>query len=162
MNFPFGPHAKRRSHRSPTIAVRTGDTLVDANGERFSIGYRDDEHGYLILRPEGAPRNAADVRSLTYREFDNTWTHIPRKEVSRMARTNAQPGQARGGLPTLPKMTRAEWLKRDKTTVTLTREELEQLAQLVSAGHALIRDGKSISPKLKAAMTRLGIKAQGL
>jgi hypothetical protein len=59
-------------------------------------------------------------------------------------------------------MTRAEWLKRDKTTVTLTRGELEQLSQLVAAGHILIRDGKSISPKLKAAMTKLGVTTKGL
>jgi len=59
-------------------------------------------------------------------------------------------------------MTRAEWLKRDKTTVTLTRGELEQLSQLVAAGHVLIRDSKSVSPKLKAAMTKLGVKTQGL
>ena len=65
-------------------------------------------------------------------------------------------------LPTPPKMTKAEWLKRDKTKITLTRGELEQLAQLVAAGHALIRDGRSISPKLKAAMSRLGITTQGL
>ncbi len=65
-------------------------------------------------------------------------------------------------LPTPPKMTRAEWLKRDKTSVTLTRAELEQLAQLVAAGHVLVRDGKSISPKLKAAMTKLGVSTKGL
>ena len=65
-------------------------------------------------------------------------------------------------LPTPPKMTRAEWLKRDKTTVTLTRAELEQLSQLVAAGHVLIRDAKSVSPKLKAAMTKLGVSTKGL
>jgi len=59
-------------------------------------------------------------------------------------------------------MTRAEWLKRDKTTVTLTRADLEQLPQLVAAGHVLIRDSKSISPKLKAAMTKLGVSTKGL
>jgi hypothetical protein len=77
-----------------------------------------------------------------------------REEVSRMARPTR--------LPTLPKMTKAGWLKREKMTVTLTRPELEQLAQLVAADHALIRDGKSISPKLKATMSRLGVKTQGL
>jgi hypothetical protein len=59
-------------------------------------------------------------------------------------------------------MTRAEWLKRDKTTVTLTRAELEQLSQLLAAGHVLLRDGHSISPKLKAAMTKLGVPTKGL
>jgi hypothetical protein len=64
--------------------------------------------------------------------------------------------------PTPPKMTKAEWARRDKTTITLTRGELEQLAQLVAAGHVLLRDGRSISPRLKAQMTRLGINTQGL
>ena len=63
---------------------------------------------------------------------------------------------------TPPKMTRAEWAKRSKTSVTLTRSELEQIAQLISAGHVLLRDGRSISPQLKGAMTKLGISTQGL
>lgn len=76
-----------------------------------------------------------------------------------MART---PHQSERRLPVAPKMTKQEWLKRDKTSVTLTRGELEQLAQLVTAGRSLIRDGRSISPKLKAAMSRLGLNTQGL
>jgi len=59
-------------------------------------------------------------------------------------------------------MTKAEWARRDKTSVTLTRGELEQLSQLIAAGHALIRDSRSISPQLRAAMTRLGISTRGL
>ncbi len=65
-------------------------------------------------------------------------------------------------VPTPPKLTKQDWLKRDKTKVTLTRGELEHLAQLVAAGHALLRDGRSISPKLKASMSRLGINTHGL
>jgi hypothetical protein len=64
--------------------------------------------------------------------------------------------------PTPPRMTRAEWAKRDKTTVTLTRSELEQIAQLIGAGHVLLRDGRSVSPQLRAAMTKLGISTKGL
>lgn len=69
---------------------------------------------------------------------------------------------ARPSVPTPPKMTKDAWLKRDKTKVTLSRGELEQLSRLVAAGHALLRGEPSISPKLKAAMSRLGIKTQGL
>lgn len=65
-------------------------------------------------------------------------------------------------LPTPPKMTRAEWRKRDKTKVTLTRGELVQLSRLVAAGHALLRGEPSISSQLKAAMTKLGIDTKGL
>ena len=64
--------------------------------------------------------------------------------------------------PKAPRMTKAEWVKLGKTSVTLTRSELEQLGQLVRAGHALLNDGKSVSPKLRAAMTRLGISTNGL
>jgi hypothetical protein len=63
---------------------------------------------------------------------------------------------------TPPRMTKAEWAKRDKTSVTLTRSELEHLAQLIGAGHVLLRDGRSVSPQLRAAMTKLGIPTKGL
>lgn len=65
-------------------------------------------------------------------------------------------------VPTPPRMTRADWAKRDKTRVTLTRSDLDQLAQLIAAGRVLVRDGRPISPQLKAAMTKLGISTQGL
>ena len=64
--------------------------------------------------------------------------------------------------PTPPRMTRAEWQRRDRTSVTLGRGELQQMAQLIRAGHAMLNDGRSISPKLRAAMTRLGIPTHGL
>ncbi len=151
----------RRQHRAVRPAAsgskpnfRTGDVLVDPQGERFIIGYRDDEQHYLILRPEGAPKNATDIRYATYDELDNHWIHLSRKEVSSMARP-ANPLKP-------PKMNKAEWLKREKTRVSLTRGELEYLAQLVAAGHVLIRDDRSISPKLKGAMSRLGISTRGL
>jgi hypothetical protein len=59
-------------------------------------------------------------------------------------------------------MTKAEWAKRNNTSITLTRNELEYLAQLLAAGRVLLRDGRSVSPRLKAAMSRLGISTQGL
>ena len=61
--------------------------------------------------------------------------------------------------PTPPRMTKADWLKQEATSVTLSRSELEQL---VAAGHALLRDGKSVSPKLRAAMSRLGVATHSL
>jgi hypothetical protein len=64
--------------------------------------------------------------------------------------------------PTPPLMTRAEWAKRDKAKVTLTKSELEHISQLLAAGKVLLRDGRSISPLLKAAMTKLGVTTQGL
>ncbi len=64
--------------------------------------------------------------------------------------------------PTPPRMTKQDWQRRDRTRVTLSRGELEQLAQLIRAGHALRNDGRSVSPKLRAAMTRIGIPTHGL
>ena len=61
-----------------------------------------------------------------------------------------------------PRLTGADIRARGKIRVTLTRGELEQLAQLIRAGHALVNDGKSVSPQLRAAMTRLGVSTHGL
>ena len=81
-------------------------------------------------------------------------TLLPREEVRRMAKST--------NLPIPPKMTKAEWRKRDRTKVTLTRGELDQLSRLVAAGHALLRGEPSISAQLRAAMTKLGIDTKGL
>ncbi len=63
---------------------------------------------------------------------------------------------------TPPRMTKAEWQRRDRTSVTLTRGELEQLAQLAAIGRQVMRDSRPIAPNLKAALSRLGIAAFGL
>lgn len=64
--------------------------------------------------------------------------------------------------PKAPRMTRQDWLRRDKTHVTLTRGDLEYLAQMVGAGRVLLRDGRPVPAQLKAAMTKLGVSTQGL
>ena len=64
--------------------------------------------------------------------------------------------------PTPPRMTKADWQRRDRTSVSLSRGELEQLAQLIRTGHAMLNDGRSVSPQLRAAMTRLGLSTHGL
>ena len=76
-----------------------------------------------------------------------------------------QPSTRRTGTPvppTPPRMTKADWQRRDRTSVTLTRSELEQLGQLIRAGHAQLNDGRPVSPKFRAAMSRLGISTHGL
>jgi hypothetical protein len=64
--------------------------------------------------------------------------------------------------PTPPRLTRVELQALGRTRVTLTTAELEQLAQLVAAGQVLLRDGRSISRNLRAAMTKMGVNAKGL
>ncbi len=76
--------------------------------------------------------------------------------------TTKRTAEAKRVPPTPPRMSKADWQRRDRTSVTLTRGELEQLGQLVRAGHAMLNDGRSISPKLRAAMTRIGISTHGL
>jgi hypothetical protein len=63
---------------------------------------------------------------------------------------------------TPPRMTKAEWAKRSQTSVTLSRSDLEQLAQLVSIGRQVMRDSRPVSANLKAAMSRLGVSTHGL
>jgi hypothetical protein len=51
---------------------------------------------------------------------------------------------------------------RGKVKVTLTTTELEDLAQLVRAGLLARPDYRSISPRLKGAMTTMGVTTKGL
>jgi hypothetical protein len=155
------PH---RSSAKPTI--QTDDTLIDHDGKRYIVDatVHDDEHdSYFILRPEGSPRNTNAFRYLTFDEFDTQhWSHLPREEVSSMPKQASEASSIGRLAPTPPRMTRDAWLKRSKTAVTFTKPELEQLARLVSAGHVLLRNEPSVSPKLRAAMSRLGINSKGL
>src|SRR5687768_13667466 len=91
------------------------------------------------------------------------WLQSRRKEVARMARNEESEevfGQRQA--PTPPRMTKAEWQKRDKSSVTLSRSELEYLGQVIAAGRVLVRDNRPVPRGLKAAMTRLGITTTGL
>jgi hypothetical protein len=63
---------------------------------------------------------------------------------------------------TPPLMTKADWQKRTATSVTLSRSDLEQLAQLIGVGRQVLRDGRPIAANLKAAMSRLGVSTHGL
>jgi hypothetical protein len=75
---------------------------------------------------------------------------------------NKQPTTPRRLPPTPPRMTKADWQRRDRTSVALSRGDLEQLGQLIRAGHAMLNDGRPVSPKLRAAMTRIGVSTHGL
>lgn len=79
-----------------------------------------------------------------------------------MAKQTADQGRTTRPMPVPPRMTKAEWAKRTKTSVTLTRTELDYLAQTLAAGRLLVRDNRPVPPQLKTAMTRLGIATQGL
>jgi hypothetical protein len=145
--------ANRPAHR-----IHRGDILEqDAIGARYRV--LSTLVDQLLLQPVGS-NDPMDFITVPFDDLTN-WTIIRpqrRKEVNSMPKNQTQ----RPGLLTPPKMTRAEWLKRTKTTVSLTKDELEQLARLLAAGHVLLRDEKSVSPKLKGAMSRLGINTKGL
>jgi hypothetical protein len=83
------------------------------------------------------------------------------KEENIVADKSTKLNANRRGPPTPPKMNKAEWLRRDRTSVTLTRGELEQLARLISAGHVMLHNEPSVSPRLRNVMSRLGISTKG-
>jgi hypothetical protein len=142
----------------PSHRIRRGDILQEnASGARYRT--LSVLAGEILLQPLRST-DPLDYISIQFEDLPK-WTIIRpqrREEVKTMPRNQT----LRPGLPTPPKMTRAEWLKRTKTAVTLTKDELEQLSRLISAGHVLLRDEKSVSPKLKGAMSRLGINTKGL
>jgi hypothetical protein len=61
-----------------------------------------------------------------------------------------------------PRMTKAEWLRREQTKVTLTKSDLDYIAQMMGIGRQVLRDNRPVSRKLKAAMSRLGVSTSGL
>ncbi len=79
-----------------------------------------------------------------------------------MAKQNTEGAGFANRKLTPPRMTKAEWLKRDKASVTHSRSDLEYLAQVIAAGRVLLRDNRPVPSGLKAAMTRLGISTAGL
>jgi hypothetical protein len=60
------------------------------------------------------------------------------------------------------RITRQYLHQRGKTSVTLTREELHHLGRLMKAGRILLNDTQPVSPRLRAAMTKLGVDTSGL
>jgi hypothetical protein len=52
--------------------------------------------------------------------------------------------------------------QRGKVGVTLTREDLTQLAHLIKAGRVWLQDDRSVGKNLRAAMTKMGIDTNGL
>lgn len=149
------------AHR-PTWRIQRGNVLQEAaTGKRYrAVSALLDE---IFLQPLGSC-DPMDFITVPIADLAK-WTLVGpprRKEVTRMAKHQTQQTTDRRGAPTPPKMTKQDWLKRDKTTVSITRGELEQLGKLIAAGRALLRNEPSISPKLRAAMTRLGINTSGL
>jgi hypothetical protein len=85
---------------------------------------------------------------------------LSKKEVSTM---DDKPTRGNKGLRlTPPRLTRKELRARGKASVTLTTEELQQLADLLRAGRVLTRDLRSVSKNLRAAMTKMGVNTKGL
>ena len=52
--------------------------------------------------------------------------------------------------------------QRGKTSVTLTRAELHHMSRLLKAGRILLNDTQPVSPRLRAAMTKLDVDTSGL
>ena len=57
----------------------------------------------------------------------------------------------------------AQYLRqRGKIGMTLTKAELEHLAELIRAGRVITKDYREISKNLRQAMTKLGVNTKGL
>ena len=159
----------------PVLAVKPGDLLRDWQGDYHVVTARQGTDRVILQRfgKHPVPPKTVDPSQfiaywrddLTSDDFQVIQRDIFKRpewgrfedwgEVRRMADRPMT-------LPVPPRMTKAEWARRSKTTVTLTKSELEDLAQLLAAGHVLLRNAGSISPKLKTAMTRLGVATKGL
>jgi protein tyrosine/serine phosphatase len=73
-----------------------------------------------------------------------------------------EPRPQRRLAPTPPRMKKAELLRRDKASLTLSRGELEHLARLAAAGRVLLNDNRPVPARFRATLSRLGIHAVGL
>jgi len=73
-----------------------------------------------------------------------------------------EPKFQRRAVLTPPRMKKAELLRRDKASLTLTRGELEYLARLVAAGRVLLNDASPVPARFRATLHRLGVKSVGL
>ncbi len=60
------------------------------------------------------------------------------------------------------KVTKQYLRSKGAVSLTLTRSELDELADLVRAGHALLKGRPSISKSLRAAMSKLDVDTKGL
>jgi hypothetical protein len=159
----------------PVLTVKPGDLLLDWQGI-YHVVTATKGTDRVVLQRFGKrpvpPKTIDPSQFMSYWREDmtiNDWQLISRDNLHRPDWAVFEDGKEVTPMAdrptnvlTPPRMTKADWVRRDKTRVTLTRGELEYLAQLVAAGHALIRDGRSISPLLRAAMSRLGISTRGL
>jgi len=64
------------------------------------------------------------------------------------------PGRGRPRVTPLPAAKR--------TAVTFTAKDLDDLARVLAAGQALLRQSVPVVSRLKAAMTKLGVSTKGL
>jgi hypothetical protein len=48
--------------------------------------------------------------------------------------------------------------KRSQTSISFSTAELEDLGQIVAVGQSILKRRAAASPRLKAALTRLGVK----
>jgi len=79
-----------------------------------------------------------------------------------MAKQSTNDGAAFHTAPTLPKIAKAEWANRAKTTATLTRGDLGYMAQAIAARRVIFHDNRVVPTQLKTGMTHFGVSTEGL
>jgi hypothetical protein len=72
------------------------------------------------------------------------------------------PAQPVGFGANAPRITSQYLRQRGKIGLTLTRADLEHLAELIRAGRVLTKDYRDVSKNLRQAMSKLGVETRGL
>ncbi len=67
-----------------------------------------------------------------------------------------------GGKTPKVKVTKQYLRAKGEVRLTLSRSEMEELGDLIRAGHAVLRGRPSVSKSLRAAMSKLDVDTNGL
>ena len=96
------------------------------------------------------------------RTLRDSLSRLTRKEVRHMA-DHPSKGKQPDALARSKVRITAQYLRqRGKIGMTLTKAELEHVAELIRAGRVITKDYREVSKNLRQAMTKLGIDTRGL
>lgn len=165
------------------LALRFGDLLRDSLGIYYVVVNMDDpELPYLQRLGKGStPPHTVNPSDIAFHFLDDLvapdWRIVSRDHLARdewqvfeqgkgVKTMDKQPQEKRpvppGLRPSTVRVTSQYLRQRGKVGMTLTREDLLQLAELIRAGRVLLKDYRDVSKNLRQAMSKLGIDTKGL
>jgi hypothetical protein len=143
--------------------IRAGTVLEDPLGKRHHVLSRD--HGLIFFYPRTG-ETAEDTRIFWVDLLQQGWYIVRGEEVSHTdndKKEKKRPENTNVFMDSIRVRATSSYLKtKGRTSVTLTKPELEQLARFIRAGKVLLNDSQSVSKGLRTAMTKLGVDAKGL